>query len=83
MLDHIIVLTATERLVRNTTIAKVHTPTFHIWSAFLGIESSTSRHAMKFAIGTRGNVGSMLVVCGKDAIAHHRSHLYIEESARG
>ena len=82
--DQIIEFTAVIKLDKITTIAKVHTPIFHIWSVFLGIESSTSIHPMKFAIGTRGNVGSMLVVCGKDdATARHRSHLYIDESVHG
>ena len=40
--------------------AKEHAPTFQDWNIFLDIDKNINRHAPKFAVGTRGKVGSML-----------------------
>ena len=52
-------LIATFKLIMKTQAAKEHAPTFQDWNIFLDIEESINRHAVKFAIGTRGKVGSM------------------------
>ena len=60
LLDHIIPLIATVRLCKATQIAKEQAPVFQVWKRFLDIDKSTSKHATRFAMGTRGNNGSML-----------------------
>lgn len=56
--------TATVRAIIITQIAKEHAPTFQDWIMLLDIEESTSMHARKLAMGTRGYVGSMLMSHG-------------------
>ena len=41
-------------------IAKEQAPTFQDWNIDLDKEESTSKQATKFAMGTSGNVGSIL-----------------------
>ena len=40
--------------------AKEHAPTFQDWNIFLDIDKNINRNAPRFAIATRGKVGSML-----------------------
>lgn len=65
-LDQIMVLIAVERLARNTHRAKTKMPTFHdlstIWKSGVMIRTQ----AMKFTMGTRGYVGSMIITKGQE-----------------
>ena len=47
------------RLIIATQTAKEHAPIFQGWNMFLDIDNSMSANATKFAVGTRGNVGSI------------------------
>ena len=39
--------------------AKEHAPTFQDWNIFFDIDRRTSKHAVRFAMGTRKREGSM------------------------
>lgn len=61
-LDHIMVLRAVVKLIRNTHRAKTKTPMFHerltMWNSGMTVRAQ----AMKFAIGTSGYVGSIIPI---------------------
>ena len=60
LLDQMIESKPVWKLIIATQTAKEHAPTFQDWNIFLDIDKNINRHAPKFAIGTRGNVESML-----------------------
>ena len=60
LLDQMIEFKPAQKLTIAVQIAKEHAPTFQDWNIFLDIDKNINRHAPKFAIGTRGKVGSML-----------------------
>ena len=60
--DQTIPLIARMKLSAATQRPMEQAPMFQDWNIRLDIEHSTSMHAAKFAMGTRGNVGSMSVV---------------------
>ena len=62
--DQIIEFIAVLRLIIAVQKAKEQAPTFHDRSISLDIDKVNKKNAAKFAIGTRGNVGSMIGVCG-------------------
>ena len=64
LLDHIIALIAVVALSTATQMAKEQAPMFQNWNILFDIDRRTSMHATKFAMGTRGNVGSMLSLYG-------------------
>ena len=60
LLDQMIEFNPILKLIIAIQTAKEHAPTFQDWNIFLDIDKNINRHAPKFAIGTRGKVGSML-----------------------
>ena len=58
--DQMIEFIATLRADKAIQAAKEHWPTFQDWNILLESEKRTSEHARIFAMGTRGNVGSIL-----------------------
>ena len=58
--DHTIELIAIVKLSVNIQNAREHGAMLRDLSRFLDSEASTSTHAKRFAMGTRGYVGSML-----------------------
>ena len=60
--DQIMAFIARTKHSRIIQIPKEQAPMFQDWNIRLDIEHSTSIHAAKFAMGTRGKVGSMSVV---------------------
>ena len=58
-LDQIIALIPVIRASVIVQTIKEIAPTFHDWNIFFDRDASTSMHAKKFAMGTRGNVGFM------------------------
>ena len=60
LLDQMIESKPVWKLIIATQTAKEHAPTFQDWNIFLDIDKNINRHAPKFAIATRGKVGSML-----------------------
>ena len=60
LLDQMIEFKPTRKLIIAMQTAKEQAPTFQDWNIFLDIDKNINRHAPKFAIGTRGKVGSML-----------------------
>ena len=60
LLDQMIEFNPVQKLRIAVQTAKKHAPTFQDWNIFLEIDKNINRHAPKFAIGTRGKVGSML-----------------------
>ena len=59
LLDQMIEFKPTRKLIIAIQTAKEHAPTFQDWNIFLDSDRSTNKHAAKFAVGTRGKVGSM------------------------
>ena len=59
LLDQMIEFMAILKLITAIQTAKEHAPIFQDWNIFLDSDRSTNKHAAKFAVGTRGKVGSM------------------------
>ena len=59
LFDQTIEFTPISRFNTNVQNAKEQAPTFQVWNMPLDKEMSTSMHPMKFAMGTRGKVGSI------------------------
>ena len=64
LLDHNIEFIAVVKLSMAIQMAKEQAPMFQNWNIFFDIDRRTSMHATKFAVGTRGKVGSMLSLYG-------------------
>ena len=60
LLDQMIEFKPLWKLIIAVQTAKEHAPTFQDWNIFMEIDKNINRHAPKFAIATRGKVGSML-----------------------
>ena len=60
LLDQMIEFKPVWKLRIAVQTAKEHAPTFQDWNIFLDIDKNINKHDPKFAIGTRGKVGSML-----------------------
>ena len=58
--DHIIAPIPVVKPCTVTQMAKEQAPMFQDWNIVLDIDRITSMHAVKFAMGTRGYVGSIL-----------------------
>ena len=58
--DHNIEFIAVVKLSMAVQMAKEQAPMFQNWNIFFDIDRRTSMHAVKFAMGTRAKVGSML-----------------------
>ena len=59
LLDQMNEFMAVVKLIVAIQTANEHAPTFQDWNILLDDDKSTNMHATMFAIGTRGNVGSM------------------------
>ena len=59
LLDQMIEFKPTRKLIIAVQTAKEQAPTFQDWNIFLDVDKNINRHAPKFAIATRGKVGSM------------------------
>ena len=59
LFDQTIEFTPISRFNTNVQNANEQAPTFQVWNMPLDKEMSTSMHPMKFAMGTRGKVGSI------------------------
>ena len=57
--DQIMAFIARTKHSRIIQIPKEQAPMFQDWNICLDMEENTSMHAMKFTVGTRGNVGSI------------------------
>ena len=70
----IMALMATPRVPMINHEANEQTPTFQAWNMDFDSEASTSMHAIRLAVGTRGNVGSIsrLPIVNSDYIEARR-----------
>ena len=78
--DQMMEFIAVTKLCVSIQMAKPQAPMFQCWNMPLDMDKHTSTHARKLAIGTRGNVGSML---GFSSLSQmHRSYIFMPLYAR-